>query len=179
MKSKTNKKKEHSAYLIWITGVSGSGKSTLAKKIIKPLRKMIGPTVLFNGDDLRKMFNLDSYEYHKRNKIAYSYSRLCDFIIQQRINVVFATVSLFDDVRHLNRKKIKNNYIEIFINSPIKKILDNKKKKLYFSKKKLVGRDIKAEYPKNPDILIDNNFKVSLNEISKSILLKIKKNLKK
>ena len=139
---------------------------------------MIGPTVLFNGDDLRKIFNLNSFEYPDRKKIAYSYSKLSNFLINQGINVVFATVSMFNDVRSLNRRKNKNKYIEIYIKSPIKKIIDNKKKKLYFSKKKLVGRDIKAEYPKNPDILINNNFEESLQKLSNLILLKIKKNLK-
>ena len=136
---------------------------------------MIGPTVLFNGDDLRKIFNLNSFEYPDRKKIAYSYSKLSNFLINQGINVVFATVSMFNDVRSLNRRKNKNKYIEIYIKSPIKKIIDNKKKKLYFSQKKLVGRDIKAEYPKNPDILINNNFEESLQKLSNLILLKIKK----
>ncbi len=178
MKSKILKKKRDKTYLIWITGISGSGKSTIAKKIIKPLRKMIGPTVLFNGDDLRKIFDLYSFEYSDRKKIAYSYSKLSNFLINQGINVVFATVSMFDDVRNFNRKKNKNKYVEIYIKSPIEKIIDKKKKKIYLSKKKLVGRDIKAEYPKNPDILINNNFEESLNKLSNLILLKIKKNLK-
>ena len=92
--------------------------------------------------------------------------------------MVFATVSMFDDVRNFNRKKNKNKYIEIYIKSPIKKIIDNRKKKIYFSKKKLVGRDIRAEFPKNPDISINNNFEESLHKLSNSILLKIKKKLK-
>ena len=41
-----------------------------------------------------------------------------------------------------------------------------------------MGREIKAEYPKNPDILINNNFEESLHKLSDLILLKIKKNLK-
>ena len=178
MRNKRYKKKASKTYLIWITGVSGSGKSTIAKKIIKPLRKIIGPTALFNGDDLRKIFNLNSFEYPDRKKIAYSYSKLSNFLVNQGINVVFATVSMFDDVRNFNRKKNKNKYIEIYIKSPIKKIIDNRKKKIYFSKKKLVGRDIRAEFPKNPDILINNNFEESLLKLSNSILLKIKKKLK-
>ena len=99
MRNKRYKKKASKTYLIWITGVSGSGKSTIAKKIIKPLRKIIGPTALFNGDDLRKIFNLNSFEYPDRKKIAYSYSKLSNFLVNQGINVVFATVSMFDDVR--------------------------------------------------------------------------------
>ena len=73
---------------------------------------MIGPTVLFNGDDLRKIFNLNSFEYPDRKKIAYSYSKLSNFLINQGINVVFATVSMFNDVRSLNRRKIKINILK-------------------------------------------------------------------
>ena len=80
---------------------------------------------------------------------------------------------MFHDIRIQNRKILKKKYIEVYINTPIPKIIKNKKKKLYLNKKKIVGLEIKAEYPNNPDIKIDNDFSVSLNEISKKITNKI------
>jgi len=80
---------------------------------------------------------------------------------------------MFHDIRIQNRKNLKKKYIEIYIKTPISKIIQNKKKKLYFNKKEIVGLKIKAEYPNNPDIKIDNDFSISLNEISKRITNKI------
>ena len=179
MKKIKIKNKNKKGYLIWLTGFSGSGKSTIAKKIIANLEKEIGPTLLINGDDIRKIFELNSFDYKSRKKVAYKYSELSSFITRQGINVIFATVSMFHDVRKQNRKKSKKKYIEIYIKSQIKKIIDNKKKKIYFSAKKIVGKHIKAELPKNPDILVLNDFSKSLSELSSIITKKILDKLKK
>jgi len=168
--SQANKKK----YLIWLTGIAGSGKTTIARKIISRVRKRLGPTILINGDDMREIFSLKSYGIKGRKKVAIAYTKLCKLIIDQGVNIIFATVSMYDDVRKLNRKNFRKNYIEIFIDADIKNILKNKKKFLYFTNKKsIVGKGVKAEYPKNPDIIIKNDFSKNLNTISKEILQKI------
>ncbi len=176
MRKIQNKNKK--GYLIWLTGISGSGKSTIAKKIYKSIKKKLGPTILINGDDLRDIFDLKTYENYGRKKIATSYTKLSKFLTNQKINVIFATVSMYHEVRRLNRLNLNKRYIEIFIDTELKNILKNKKKKLYFSKKKnIVGREIKPQYPKNPDIKIKNDFKKNLQEISDEILKRIFKKI--
>ena len=94
-------------------------------------------------------------------------------LTNQNINVIIATVALFKEIHSLNRKKIKN-YCEIYIKSSTKKIIKNKKKKLYFKvKKNLVGIDIKPDFPQKPDIKIYNNFKKPINYLSELIFKKI------
>ena len=57
----------------------------------------------------------------------------------------------------------------------LEEIIKNKKKRLYFKfKKNLVGIDIKPEFPDNSDIKVLNNFKKPTNNLSNSILKKIK-----
>ena len=51
---KKKNKNNNKGFVIWITGLSGSGKTTVAKKIKKKIIEQLGPTVLINGDDLRK-----------------------------------------------------------------------------------------------------------------------------
>ena len=58
---------------------------------------------------------------------------------------------MFDVVRKKNKKNI-GNYIEIFIDCDISKILKKTKKKHYKIKNNIVGLDIKPEFPKKPDI---------------------------
>ena len=52
--------------LFWITGLSGSGKTSLAKKIKKDISKRYGPTIVISGDNLRKIFLLNKYDYESR-----------------------------------------------------------------------------------------------------------------
>jgi len=165
-------------YLFWITGFSGSGKSKIAKKVFKHVQKKLGPTLLINGDDLRKIFKL--YDYSKKGRINNSekFTRLAKFITDQNINLVFAVVGMINKPREWNKKNIKN-YIEIFINSKVKKIIKVNKKKIYKIKKNnIVGLDIKPEYPKNPDIKIMNDFKSNIDKLSGEILKKIDKIIK-
>ena len=167
---KLNKKK---GIVFWITGLPGSGKTTIAKKLKKSIEKKFGKTIIFSGDDIRKISNFDSFEVKKRILYAKSYSKLVKNISNQNVNVIIATVSLFKKIHLWNKKNI-SNYCEIYIKSETKEIIKNKKKKLYFEyNKNLVGIDIRPEFPLNPNIEIHNNFKKPINNLSKSILNKI------
>ena len=168
---KTIKKK---GILFCITGLSGSGKTTLGKAIHKDIIRLYGPTIMISGDDLRKMFNLKGYEYEDRLKITKKYCKFAKYVVDQRINIIFAVVGMFHKARKWNKKNIQN-YIEIYIKSNIKDIIQSKKKKIYRKKNpgKLIGIDIKPEYPKNPHITILNNFKVSQIKMKTSLLKKI------
>ncbi len=161
--------------LIWITGLSGSGKSEIGKLILPMIKKKIGPTILINGDDLRNIFKLYGYTKKDRLENAKKFYGLYKLITDQGINVIFCVVSMFDAVRSWNKKYI-NNYIEIYIKTELKKIIQQNKKETYFNNKKnVVGIDIKPELPKNPDITITNDFKKNTKEISKILIKRILK----
>ena len=79
-----------------------------------------------------------------------------------------------ETVRKLNRKKI-SNYIEIYIEADLNEIIKKTKKKIYKNKKNLIGKDIKAEFPKKPDIKIKNKFNNSVNQLSIELIKEISK----
>ena len=86
-----------------------------------------------------------------------------------------STVSLFHKVRRWNKLNIKN-YIEIYIESDLKKIIKQKKKFFYKGNhKNIVGKNLKAELPLVPNIIIKNDFKKSINSLSNELLTKINK----
>ena len=95
-------------YLFWITGFSGSGKTQISKKIYSQIKKEYGPTVLFSGDDIRRIFNLKSYSYKDRFETVMKYCKLAKFITSQNVNVIFAVIGMMDQIRKWNRKNIKN-----------------------------------------------------------------------
>ena len=170
---KRNRKK---GILFWITGLSGSGKTTLGKTIHKDITKLYGPTIMISGDNLRKIFKLNGHKKEERLKLSNSYCQFAKYLTNQKINIIFAVVSMFDKPRKWNRQNIKN-YVEIYVKSDLKKIISLRKKKIYHKKniKNLVGIDIVPEFPKKPNIIIKNFFSKSKEKISKELVQKIKK----
>ena len=128
---KINKRKG----IFWVTGLSGSGKTSVAKNIKKNQRKY-GPTIVVSGDDLRKIFNFKSYSLKERILLSKKFNKFCKYITNQKINLIFAVIGMFDRMRLWNRKNIEN-YLEIYIKADIKKIIKLKKKKIYLKKGKV------------------------------------------
>jgi len=170
-------KKNNKGILFWITGLSGSGKTQISKKIYKQIKKNYGPTILFSGDDIRKIFDLKGYSYKDRLEIVMKYCKLAKSVTTQNINIIFAVVGMIHSVRAWNWKNIKN-YVEIYIKSDLKKIIKKGKKRIYHqNKNNIIGLDIKAEYPKKPHIILRNNFKKDINACSADLMIKIKEHL--
>ena len=167
MKNKINK-----GILFWITGLSGSGKTTIAKKILPMIKKEYGTTIHLDGDGLRKILNFHGYTYKDRLSNSKVFTKIAKFITDQNINVVFSLVGLMDEPRLWNKKNIKN-YIEIFIKTNVKKIILKNKKKIYKKNKNIVGLNIKPEFPKKPDITIDNKFNKNLESLKSQLIEKI------
>lgn len=163
--------------LFWVTGLAGSGKTRYAKILRRSIAKNFGPTIVLSGDDIRKSFNLKGYSYFERKKILIKYQNLIKLIISQKINVIFAVIGMVEEIRKKNRKIFKN-YFEIYIKADFSVLKKNNKKKLYVGKKaNVVGKDIKPEFPKKPDIIFVNNFRKDLKKQVEDLYQKIKKKL--
>ena len=169
--------KKNKGILFWITGLSGSGKTPIAKKITPFIRKKYGPTILISGNEIREIFNLNKYDRKSRLLYGYSFSKFSKFLTDQGINIIFNLIGMHDSVREKNRSCIKN-YIEIYIKTDLKKIIRIGKKKIYKNNiKNIVGKDIRPEFPKKPDIIVKNNFSKNISFISMKLLKEINKRI--
>ena len=164
--------------LFWITGLSGSGKTSLAKKIFPFINKKYGPSVHLDGDKLRQILDLHGYTFEDRISNSEKFTKIAKLLTDQGINVVFSLVGLMDKPRTWNRKNI-TNYVEIYIKSDIKEIILKNKKKIYKKKKNIVGLNIDPQFPKKPDIIIENKFDKNLINLNLELQNKIHKFLKK
>ena len=81
-------------------------------------------------------------------------TNIAKIITDQNINVVFSILGLISKIRTRN-KKIFKNYIEVFINTKLENIIKLKKRKLII-KKNVVGVNIKPEFPKKSDVVIND-----------------------
>ena len=93
------KKNNKKGILFWITGLSGAGKTTISKQIYKKIKNEYGKTIIINGDDIRKIFELKGYDYKDRKKIGLQYSKLLKKITDQNVNVIFAGIVMVEEVR--------------------------------------------------------------------------------
>ena len=169
-KIKVDKKR---GIVFWVTGLSGVGKTTISKELLPLLNEKFGKTILINGDDLREIFELKNYDKKSRIKYALQYSKLCQFLSNQNLNIIITVVGLFKYIHNWNRKNIKN-YTEILIKSELDIIKANDKRKIY-KKKKVFGKDIVPQMPANPHISISNDFIKSQNYYANQIFKKINK----
>lgn len=164
--------------VFWITGLSGSGKTTIGREVYKQIREKKKNVVLLDGDELRDVFGQDlGYSEQDRLQCAKRYSRICQLLASQEIDVVICTISMFHEVRKWNRENI-TGYYEVFIKVPIEILQKRDQKGLYSGfasgiSEDIVGLDLQLQLPVNPDIVIHNTGTAEPKEIAKYILMSV------
>lgn len=138
------------------------------------VRQAYFSTIELSGDDIRKTFKFNKFSQKERKKALPFYNHLKKLITDKKINLLLSSSGHLKKEWQWNRKNI-DNLVEIYIKSNINKIIKLKKKKIYRKhKKNIVGLDIKTHYPKDPHILLNNNFDRKITSLSNEILNKIK-----
>ena len=172
-----SEKHEIEIMVIWITGLAGAGKSTFAEGLIKILRRNFQGVIHLDGDQLRDIFGKqspDSYLRENRLALANTYTKLAKALSEQKFIVVVSTISLFNEIHSWNRRNIKQ-YIEILLNPPMNILKKRDQKSLYSSnligtKKNIIGLDINAEFPTNPEFTFSKFGQIELNKVATKIL---------
>lgn len=143
--------------VIWITGMSGAGKSSVAAELLPRLVDRGVHPVLLDGDELRAALGLDGHFGHdSRHRLAFVYARLCAMVARQGHIVVCSTIALFHDVQAWNRANLAD-YFEVFLDVPAGELQARNSKGLYdVGLRHVVGVDMPAEFPIEPDLRISN-----------------------
>lgn len=148
------------AYVYWVTGLSGAGKTTIGKMLYQHLKEKKDNVIRLDGDSLREVFQNQDYTYEGRKALGFQYSRLCQMLSLQEIDVVICTIAMYDDVREWNREHI-SGYREIYLEVDMEELIRRDQKGLYSralrqEEKDVSGMNMATELPKKPNIIIHN-----------------------
>ena len=154
----------HKPCILWLTGLSGSGKSTIANLIEKKLHVMGKKTYLLDGDNIRHGLNKDlGFTDQDRVENIRRVSEVSKLMIDAGLIVLVSFISPFSAEREMARYMVeKGEFIEIFVDAPLKVCEKRDKKGLYKKAragiiKNFTGISSKYEKPKNPEIILNSS----------------------
>lgn len=155
------------AKIIWFTGLSGSGKSTLSKKIISHLRKKKFKYFYLDGDKFR--LNKKHKNNFSRSSIKKNNLLIIDKIKMIKSNydfIIISAISPLKITRNRSKKFFNKDYIEVFVDCPLKELIKRDTKGLYKLAiknkiKNLIGfnSNIKYEKTRIKKIIVKTNIK--------------------
>ena len=161
--------------VIWIIGLAGSGKTTIGSALCERLKSDRKNLVFIDGDMIRAIMGDDlGYDVESRRRNAKRIRNLCKELEKQSVNVICAILSLFPEDREWNRQNY-DEYFEIYLNVDMETLIGRDQKGLYSRaiegfEKNVVGIDIAFPRPERPDIVVDNNDGLKLDEAIDSII---------
>ncbi|MCI6649857.1 MAG: adenylyl-sulfate kinase [Lachnospiraceae bacterium] len=162
--------------LYWITGLAGAGKTLIGTALYYKLREKIDNIIMLDGDSMKNIVNDNKadFSYSERKRRAWKYAHMCKLLTDQGMYVICSTISMFHDIQKWNREN-NTQYVEIFLNVSLDILKKRDSRCLYskYEKKEttnVVGMDIPAEFPENPDVVIENDGRYTVKECVNKII---------
>lgn len=173
---------QHSV-MIWFTGLSGSGKSTIAIALERELQKRGLLCRILDGDNIRSGINNNlGFSEEDRVENIRRISEIGKLFVDTGIITIAAFISPNNDIREMAANIIgKENFLEIFVSTPIEECERRDVKGLYAKArrgeiKNFTGISAPFEAPANPALSIDTSklsVEESVNKLLELILPKI------
>lgn len=164
-------KKEPNPVVIWLTGLSGSGKSTIASGLYDQLKRKGLKVEHLDGDVVRDIFPRTGFSKEERDRHIRRIGFLASMLEKNGIFVIASFIAPYQDSRDFV-KNICNNYIEIYVSTPLEICEQRDPKGLYEKVRKgeiknFTGIDDPYEVPKRPILAIDTSIISKENAINK------------
>ncbi|GEL10409.1 adenylylsulfate kinase/bifunctional enzyme CysN/CysC [Flavobacterium glycines] len=152
----------HIAFTVWFSGFSGSGKSTLAAALDQWFFNRQIRSYITDGDNTRMHLNRDlDFSREGRKENIRRVAEVARLFNDAGVVVISSFISPFEEDR-ISAKSIvgPENYIEVYIATPLETCIQRDAKGLYAKAQKgeisdFTGINSPYEIPVNPDIIVD------------------------
>lgn len=162
--------------VLWFTGLSGSGKSTIAKGVEKALHEQGFFSVVLDGDNIRAGINNNlGFSDEDRTENIRRIAEVAKLFCTNGIITICCFVSPTESIRKQAKTIIgENDFLEIFINTPIEECERRDVKGLYAKARAgeiqdFTGINAPFEPPVQPDLQIQTLHK-TVEENVKAVL---------
>jgi adenylylsulfate kinase len=151
--------KQRSAVL-WFTGLSGSGKSTIANALEVRLNEAGRLTYLLDGDNVRLGLNSDlGFSPEARRENNRRVGHVAKLLWDANVITVVSFISPFREERATCRKLVGQDFIEVYVDTPLAVCETRDPKGLYVKARKgeiaqFTGISSPYEIPENPEITL-------------------------
>ena len=149
------------AQVIWLTGLSGSGKTTIARHLDQELYDQGYVAQVLDGDNIRSGINNNlKFTEEDRYENIRRISEVNKLFLNCGIITLNSFISPTEEIRNMAIDIVgKENFIEIFVNTPIEVCEERDIKGLYAKArrgeiKNFTGIDSPFESPENADVEI-------------------------
>ncbi len=148
-------------FCIWFTGLSGSGKSTTAEILTSLLLERGRQITLLDGDVVRTHLSKGlGFSPEDRDTNILRIGFVAGEIARHGGSVICAAISPYRATRNEARKMVGDNFIEVFVDTPIEVCEQRDVKGLYARARRgqitgFTGVDDPYEAPANPEITLD------------------------
>ena len=170
--------------MIWFTGLSGSGKSTVAMGVERELHAQGILCRILDGDNVRAGINNNlGFSAEDRIENIRRIAEIGKLFVQTGVVTLACFVSPTNDIRQMAREIVgKEDFLEVYISTPIEECERRDVKGLYARAKKgevknFTGISAPFEAPVSPDIAIDTS-KIPLEESVRTLTELIIKRVK-
>ncbi|MDB4060953.1 adenylyl-sulfate kinase [Vicingaceae bacterium] len=160
-KEEKEKMLNQKAKVLWLTGLSGSGKTAIAKVLEKKLHHQGFFTQLLDGDNVRAGINNNlGFSEQDRTENIRRIAEVSKLFINCGVITINCFVSPTEKIRGVAKAIIgQENFIEIFVNTPLEVCESRDTKGLYAKARKgevknFTGISAPFESPENPIIVV-------------------------
>lgn len=157
-------------FVLWFTGLPCSGKTTLADAVAKALKDMGYINIQrLDWDEIRKNLCSDlGFSREDRSKNLERVWYVANLLSQNGVWVIASFVSPYQADRDKLRKMIGENYIEVFVDTPLEVCEERDIKGMYAKARAWIIKDFTGvndpyERPENAEIDTSTNKTISLN----------------
>ena len=158
----------HNSFLVFFTGLSGSGKSTICNALEQKLHEEGVRTYVLDGDNIRKGINRNlGFSPEDRTENIRRIGEIANLFVDAGLVTLAAFVAPYEKDRKDIRTLVgEDNYVEVFVNTPLEVCEARDVKGLYAKARKgeipnMTGISAPYETPLDPAIEIPHGTSVS------------------